>query len=123
MKRHFKTVFTGLLLLALIGIGFSMFIGPKQAGACGWGRSGGQDYVPERRGGGFTGPLAARSSLTKEQALDIVSNHVKRLNPNLKVGQINDAGSFFEAEILSGDNEIIQLMGVDKASGRLMLIN
>lgn len=49
--------------------------------------------------------------------------HVKKLNPNLEVGRINDAGSFFEAEILSKDKEVVQLMGVDKESGRLMLIN
>jgi hypothetical protein len=52
-----------------------------------------------------------------------VSRHVKRLNPDLEVGRLNDAGSFFEAEIISKDHEVIQLMGVDKESGRLMLIN
>jgi len=122
MKRHFKTILTGILFLTLIGVGYSMFVGPDHAGACGWGRQGGQDYVPERRGNP-TGPFAARPSLTKEQAVDIVSSHIKRLNPNLKVGQINDAGSFFEAEVLSADNELVQLIGVDKVSGRLMLIN
>lgn len=121
MKRRFKTILTGLFVLTLIGVGSSMFVAPEQAEACGWGRSGGQDYVPQRQGP--AGPLASRPSLTREQALDIVSNHVRRLNPSLKVGQINDAGSFFEAEILSGDSEVVQLMGVDKASGRLMLIN
>ena len=123
MKRHFKTILTGSLFLALIGIGSAVFIGPENAGACGYGQSGGQGYVPERRGGGFSDQFAARPSLTEEQARDIVSNHVKRLNPNLTVGQVNDAGSFFEAEVLSGDNEVVQLLGVDKASGRLMLIN
>ena len=123
MKRHFKTILTGTLFLAIIGIGATVFVGPDHAGACGWGQSGGQDYVPERRGGGFSDQFAAKSSLTEEQARDIVSNHVKRLNPNLTVGQVNDAGSFFEAEILSVDNEVVQLLGVDKNSGRLMLIN
>lgn len=60
---------------------------------------------------------------SKEQAFDIVSNHIRKLKPDLRVGQINDAGNFYEAEILSTDNEVVQLIGVDKQSGRLMLIN
>jgi hypothetical protein len=77
--------------------------------------------VPQRRDSGD--PVARRSFLTKEKAVEIVVKHVKKLNPNLEVGQVNDAGSFFEAEILSKDKEVVQLMGVDKESGRLMLIN
>lgn len=77
--------------------------------------------MPQRRDSGD--PVARRSFLTKEKAVEIVVKHVKKLNPNLEVGQVNDAGSFFEAEILSKDKEVVQLMGVDKESGRLMLIN
>ena len=122
MKGHFKTILTGILFLTVIGAGYAVFVGPDHAGACGWGNQGGQDYVPQRRGNTM-GPYAAKPSLTKEQAFDIVSNHVRKLNPDLKVGRINDAGNFYEAEVLSSDNEVVQLMGVDKMSGRLMIIN
>jgi hypothetical protein len=53
----------------------------------------------------------------------MVSRHIKRLNPNLKIGQLNDAGRLFEAEIVTENNEVVQLIGVDKETGRLLLIN
>jgi hypothetical protein len=121
MKRSMKIMIAAFLILAVAGTGYTLFVGPNHAGACGVGAKGGESYVPQRRYP--TGELARRPSLTQEQASEIVSRHVKRLNPDLKIGRINDAGSFFEAEIISKDNEVIQLMGVDKESGRLMLIN
>ena len=36
---------------------------------------------------------------------------------------LDDAGGFFEAEVLSKDKEILQVIGVDKFSGRMMLLN
>lgn len=121
MKRPVKIIITGVLFFAIMGFGYTFFVGPNPASACGVGAKGGESYVPQRRGP--TGPLAQRDILTKDQAFEIVSQHVKRLNPDLGVGRINDAGSFFEAEIISKENEVIQLMGVDKGSGRLILIN
>lgn len=121
MKRPVKIIILTVLFVAIIGFSPTFFVGSNHASACGWGNSGGENYVPQRRGP--TGPLAQRYTLTKEQAFEIVSQHVKRLNPDLEVGRINDAGSFFEAEILSRDNEVVQLVGVDKTSGRLILIN
>ena len=122
MKRKFRIVLAGILMSVLIGFGSLMLIGPDTASACSWGGQGGQGYVPQRRGNTM-GPYAAKPSLTKEQAFDIVSSHVRKLNPDLKVGRVNDAGNFYEAEVLSSDNEVVQLMGVDKMSGRLMIIN
>ncbi len=121
MKSSVRIIFISVLSLAVIAVGITPFVMPKNAGACGVGAQGGESYVPQRRSP--AGELARRPSLTQGQAFEIVSRHVKRLNPDLKVGQINDAGSFFEAEIISKENEVIQLMGVDKESGRLMLIN
>ena len=122
MKKYSKKLAFGILSLAVFGFGYLMFTGHQPAQACGWGGSGGQGYAPQQRGNRM-GPLASKPALTQEQAFDIVSNHIKRLNPDLRVGQVNDAGNFYEAEILSTDNEVVQLMGVDKQSGRLMLIN
>ena len=92
------------------------------AQACGWGQGGGQGYVPQRRdqNNGF---LAQKQPLTEDQARDIVSNYVKRLNPKLTIGNITDNGGFYQAEIIGEGNEIIQLVGVDKQSGRLILLN
>jgi hypothetical protein len=122
MKKFFKTAAFGVLGLAVFGFGYVMFTGHTSASACGWGGSGGQGYAPQQRGN-QVGPLASRPSITQEQAFEIVSNHIRKLNPDLQVGQVNDAGNFYEAEILSKDKEVVQLMGVDKQSGRVMLIN
>jgi hypothetical protein len=123
MKLILKIFFTGILLMTLIGIGHIFINGPHYASACGWnsGSAGGGDYVPQRRDS--TGPIAQKSFLTKEQAADLASNHVKRLNPSLQVGQINDAGSFYEIQILDSANNVVQRLGVDKQTGRLILIN
>ena len=121
MKRKVSSFLIGIFFLAIIGFALISFTGFDHANACGTGTPGGQDYVPQRRGP--TGQLAQRPALTKEQAFEIVANHIKRLNPSLKVGQLNDAGSFYEAEILSENDELIQRMGVDKLSGRLMFIS
>jgi hypothetical protein len=119
MKKHRQALITAILFFAIAGGGFFLLMGPQNAEACGYGNSGGRDYVPQRRG--LSGD-SAKSALTEEQAREIVANHIARLNPDLEVGEINDAGRFFEAEILSQDEEIIQLLGVDKFSGRLILL-
>ncbi len=123
MKLFLKIFFSGILLITLIGVGHMWITGPYNANACGWnsGSAGGGDYVPQRRNS--TGPIAQKSFLTKEQAADLANNHVKRLNPSLKVGQINDAGSFYEIQILNSTNDVVQRLGVDKQTGRLILIN
>ncbi len=121
MKRYVKKIIPGILFLATLGFGYTFYMGPSPADACGTGRAGGEDYVPKRRGP--SGPIAQRPLVTKEQAYDIVTNHVKRLNPTLEVGPINDAGGFYEVDILTDKNKLVQRLGVDKQSGRLMLIN
>jgi hypothetical protein len=63
------------------------------------------------------------SYLTEEQARSIFTNHVTKLNPALQVGRINDAGRFFEAKILSKDNVVVQQLGVEKGSCRLIELN
>jgi hypothetical protein len=120
MKKHSRTLITAALILTLTG-GVFLWMGPKNAGACGTGRAGGQDYTPQRRDS--SGETSRRQALSLEQARNIVAYHVERLNPNLGIGTINDAGGFYEAEILSKSSEVLQLLGVDKFSGRVMLIN
>jgi hypothetical protein len=38
-------------------------------------------------------------------------------NPNLKVGEIEDKGYVFEAEILTKDNSLVDKILVDKRTG------
>lgn len=122
MKTYLGIAIAGVLFLGIVGLGFSHFTGSGHANACGWGQSGGGNYVPERRGPA-TGSLSERPFLTKEQAYDVVATHVKRLNPSLQIGQIRDEGSFYDAEILAENGEVVQRLGVDKESGRIMVIN
>ncbi|NOX33718.1 MAG: hypothetical protein GXP56_08260 [Deltaproteobacteria bacterium] len=116
------TTFTAFVLIAA-GV---LFFNPVAAMACGYGNSGGSDFVPQRQvpngGNQVTGNQAA-AAIDQEQAKTIVKNHVSKLNPDLVVGNINDAGGFFEVEVMNKDNEVVQMLGVDKYSGRLMLIN
>jgi hypothetical protein len=122
MKRYVGIVIAGVLFLAIAGIGYDHFAGPRHANACGVGKPGGGDYVPQKRGPTM-GSLSTKPFLTKEQAYDVVENHVRKLNPALKIGQIIDAGSFYEANILAENGEVVQRLGVDKESGQIMLIN
>ncbi|MGD8613519.1 MAG: hypothetical protein PVI93_21050, partial [Desulfobacterales bacterium] len=40
-------------------------------------------------------------------------------NPNLKLGKIKDEGSFFEADLLSRNNSLVDKLIVDKNTGRM----
>ena len=119
MTKKIRTIILGALILALTGM--INFIAVDVANACGWGQSGGGDYVPQRRDS--SGFLAKKSDVSEDQARDIVTNYVKKLNPNLEIGKINDNGGFYEVEIVDEGQEIVQLLGVDKRSGRLILLN
>ena len=111
-----KTFILFLTVTVILGIASIDF-----AEACGWGQGGGTGYVPQRRD--QNGFLAQKQPVTEEQARDIVSNYIKRLNPKLNIGNITDNGGFYEAEIIGEDSQIVQLVGVDKQSGRLVLLN
>jgi len=42
-----------------------------------------------------------------------------RHNPNLKLGKINDKGSFFEADLLTKNNSLVDKLIVAKDTGRI----
>jgi hypothetical protein len=126
MKKLGAVIIGGLLIVALFAFAHSNFLGSGSAFACGgggsWGSAGGGDYVPQQRG--LSGSFANKApALTKEQAQDVVANQVKRLNPDLRIGQMKDVGSYYEAEVLGADGNVVQRLGVDKESGRMILIN
>ena len=119
MTKKIRTIILGASILALTGM--INFVAVDIASACGWGQSGGGDYVPQRRDS--SGFLAKKSDVSEDQARDIVASYVKRLNPNLAIGKIQDNGGFYAVEIVDEGREIVQLLGVDKRSGRLILLN
>ena len=119
MRKLSKTLAMGIAILSMVAL--TQFIWTDIAAACGWGQSGGGGYVPQRRDSG--GLLAQKSSVTEERAREIVSGYVKKLNPDLEIGKVTDNGGFYEVEVVDSGNEIVQLLGVDKRSGRLILLN
>ena len=119
MKRLTKPILTGSLIVVIALL--INFVGFDIANACGWGQGGGQGYVPQRRD--QSGYLARKEPLTQEQARDVVKNYIKKLNSRLEVGNITDNGGFYEVEVIGEGNEVIQLVGVDKQSGRLIVLN
>lgn len=121
MKRFILALATAGVVLTLTAVTLPLNMGAQSAQACGYGEGGGQGYVPQRRDNGNA--YAARPALTSEQARQIIEQHVTKLNGALKVGPLQDAGELFQAEIFSPDDEVVQIIGVDKNSGRLVLIN
>ena len=97
------------------------FVALDIAEACGWGQAGGGDYVPQRRDS--NGFWASKGDVSESQAREIVTNYVKKLNPSLEIGEVKDNGGFYEVEVVDQSRQVVQLMGVDKRSGRLILLN
>jgi hypothetical protein len=119
MSKLSKTLVMGIAILSMAAM--TQFIWTDIAAACGYGQSGGGGYVPQRRDS--SGFLAKKSAVSEDQARKIVSGYVKRLNPDLAIGKVTDNGGFYEVEVVNGGSEIVQLLGVDKRSGRLILLN
>jgi len=121
MKRFTLALFVAGVSLALFAIDLPGPAAVPASQACGWGQGGGESFAPQRQDNGKA--YAYRPALTKEQAQKLIEQHVTRLNNTLTVGPVTDAGELFEAEIYSKDNEVVQVLGVDKNTGRLVLIN
>jgi len=103
----------------------ALFLLPSAALACGYGNSGGADYYTPQRQNPYA-PNPSRqvvTAISADQAKDLVSRQITKLNPNLSVGKVNDAGSYYEVEIVNNKNEIVQVLGVDKATALLSLLN
>jgi hypothetical protein len=56
--------------------------------------------------------------LAEKDAKEIAENYLRNMrNPNLKVGKMKDAGSAFEADIVTKDNSLVDKVLIDKATG------
>ena len=121
MKRDFVGIaVVGILVLGMFGFVNIPFLGLSHSSACNNGTAGGGDYVPQKRN--RVDSYFNRPALTKAQAYDVLVNHVKKINPDLEIGEIKDGGSFYEAEILSVDKEVVEKLAVEKESGQLRVI-
>ena len=97
MKKLSKALVMGIAILSITAI--TQFVWTDFAAACGYnGQSGGSGYVPQRRDS--EGLLARKSAVSEDQAKEIVSGYVKRLNPALEIGNVTDNGGFYEVELL-----------------------
>lgn len=120
-----KRTLIGIALIGMLSLGVMGFlsvplIGLTHSNACNHGKAGGGDYVQQQQS--QVGSYFDRPALTKEQAYDVLANHVRKINPDFEIGEIKDGGRFYEAEILSQDKEVVERLAVDKQSGRLRVI-
>lgn len=108
-----------IAMMAALAAAFLLLVPATNLLACGWGAKGGADYTPQRRGDVQSQQLTQRQPLNAEQAQQIVRRYVSPINPDLIIGKPNDAGAYFEIDLLSKDGETVQVIGVDKYTGRI----
>jgi hypothetical protein len=66
---------------------------------------------------GGTGPATSEQKLITEKETEaILTDYIGR-NPNLKVGEIKDKGTYFEGEIVTKDNSLVTRLTIDKNTG------
>jgi hypothetical protein len=111
-----------LSLLIIVGSVFSInHMGVMdEALACNTGTPGGGDFGPRARY--QPSPSRSGEGVTQNQAYDILSDHISRLNPNLEVGKGIDAGTHYEFEVLV-DGKRVDRLAVDKSTGLIRLVN
>jgi hypothetical protein len=73
-------------------------------------------------GGGCGGYATEGKSLTQKDTEAILKDYVGR-NPNLKVGEIKDKGTYFEGTIVTKDNSLVAKYGFDKDTGWVRPLN
>jgi hypothetical protein len=92
--------------------------------ACGWGSQGGADYVPQERNQQQQQQVVAQSQpISSDQAKQIVTQYIKPVNPQLKVATPNDAGPYYEVDLIGKNGETVEILGVDKYTGRIQVLN
>ncbi len=88
----------------MMGPGYRGYMmGPGYGGGCG-------DYATEGK------------PLTQKDTEAILKDYVGG-NPNLKVGEIKDKGTYFEGTIVTKDNSLVSKYGIDKDTGWVRPLN
>ena len=88
--------------------------------SCGWGRAGGDDFIPGKSTANIS--YGTRKLLSLDQANEIIKKHLAGLNPSLRTRPGQDAGRFYRFEIIVNDKPIEQL-AVDKTTGSIRQVN
>jgi hypothetical protein len=60
--------------------------------------------------------------VTKQETESILKEYIGG-NPNLKVGEVRDKGTYFEGEIVTKDNSLVAKYGIDKNTGWVRSLN
>jgi hypothetical protein len=107
--RWHLTMFQHALAMGGYGMGPGMM----------WGRGMGSGMMGQGYGGLYGPRFQQRQKpLDKEEARQEVENYLKSMrNPNLKLGEITDKGSYFEADIVTKDNSLVNKVDIDKTTG------
>jgi hypothetical protein len=88
-----------------------------------YGHMGGPGYGGYMMGPGYGdycgggGPVTSEQKpITEKETESILRDYIGR-NPNLKVGEIKDKGTYFEGEIVTKDNSLVTRLTIDKNTG------
>ena len=128
-----KKMLMGLVVAATIALGGGVVLAQNWGYGGGWGHMMGPGYGGYRMGPGYGGYMMGpgygnycwgnnpgaygeNRPLTEKDTEAILRNYIGA-NPNLKLGKIEDKGSFFEGEIVTKDNSLVARLGVDKDTG------
>ncbi len=109
-----------LAIIATAAFSFTLMGAVGDAWACNTGTPGGGDFGPRARY--QPSPSRSGEGVTQNHAYDILSDHISRLNPNLKVGKGLDAGTHYEFEVLV-DGKRVERLAVDKSTGLIRPVN
>ena len=96
------------------GMGPGMMYGPGYGP--GYGMGPGMMYGPGY--GGQYGYPNPQKPLDEKEVKPMLESYLKSVrNPNLKLGKIQDKGNYFEADIVTKDNSLVDKIDVDKNTG------
>jgi hypothetical protein len=110
------------------GMGPGMMYGPGYGpgygmgpGMMGPGYGPGYGMGPGMMGPGYGGQYGyqqPQKPLEEKDVKPMLENYLKSArNPNLKLGKIQDKGNYFEADIVTKDNSLVDKIDVDKNTG------
>ena len=135
-----KKTLVALAFILMLGVAFAYAQNPGMMGGQGgwYCPYSGQWMGPGMMGKGMMGPCMGgqgmmgqgmmgpghgqqqqlQKPLEEKDARAILENYITNMkNPNLQLGKIKDAGTTFEAEILTKDNSLVDKIMVDKKTG------
>jgi hypothetical protein len=131
MKKMVLASLVVVLGLALGGIAYAQYWGGYGGHMMGPGYGGymlGPGYGNYMRGPGYgycwddTAGTYEGKSLTQKDRESILNDYIGR-NPNLKIGEVKDKGTYFEGTIVTKDNSLVAKYGIDKDSGSVRPLN